>query len=172
LKTKISESTFREDLFYRLNVISIDLAPLRERKEDIKPLAEYFVSKFSSRCQGRIRGFSKEALEKLVRYDWPGNIRELENVVERAVVLCRGARIESRDLPLISDIKKKEHIVESLQDMERDHINRILENTKWNLSEAAKKLGIHRNTLRSKIKEYQIEKNSELQDREGKKDNN
>ncbi len=158
LKKKISDSTFREDLFYRLNVISIDLAPLRERKEDIKPLAEYFVSKFSSRRQGKIRGFSKEALEKLVRYNWPGNIRELENVIERAVVLCRGARIESRDLPLMEEFSKKDHVVESLQEMEKEHIGRVLETTNWNISEAAKKLGIHRNTLRSKIKEYQIAK--------------
>lgn len=160
LKKKITEGNFREDLYYRLNIITIALSPLRERKEDIKPLAEHFINKFSRRCNREIRGISKEALDKLLRYDWPGNIRELENVIERAVVLCRSNLIESRDLPLEHEFDKKIHDTESLNELEKEHIKMMLEKTNWNFSEAAKRLGIHRNTLRLKIKEYRLEKNA------------
>ncbi len=158
LNKKISDGTFREDLYYRLNVISLLLPPLRERKEDIKPLTEYFVSKFSSRCRKRITGISKDALTLLLRYDWPGNIRELENVIERAVVLCRSDFIELLDLPLKTESKERAYSTESLHAVEKEHIKTVLEKTDWNLSQAAKKLGIHRNTLRLKIKEYGITK--------------
>ncbi len=158
LTKKISDGTFREDLYYRLNVISIELPPLRERKEDIKPLVEHFIDKFCGRDKTKIRGISRDALDKILRYDWPGNIRELENVIERAAVLCRSSLIESRDVPLKADIDRKMYDAESLNEVEKEHIRMILKKTGWNLSEAAKKLGIHRNTLRLKIKEYEITK--------------
>jgi two-component system NtrC family response regulator len=158
LKKLISEGTFREDLYYRLNVITISLPPLRERKEDIKSLTHHFVNKFSKKCNKIIKGVSKDTFTKLLRYDWPGNVRELENVVERAVVLCRGDVIETRDLPLESSMKSEGYEVELLSDLEKEHIQKILEKTDWNVSEAARKLGIHRNTLRLKMKEYGIQK--------------
>ncbi len=157
LKDKIKQGTFREDLFYRLNVITMNLPPLRERKEDIKPLVEHFLEKLACRSARKISGISKSALDKLLRYDWPGNIRELENILERATVLCRGDIIEPHDMPLETH---PEHMLagDSLQDMEKEHITAVLKKTNWNLSKAAENLGIHRNTLRLKIKEYGISK--------------
>ncbi len=156
LKKKIQNGTFREDLFYRLNVITIELPPLRERREDIKPLAEYFVKKYSGKLGKDIEGISREAINKLVRYDWPGNVRELENVVQRAIVLTRREWIEAKDILLSSEERSPVLEAESLAEVEKQHIIRILKKTKWNLSLAAQRLGIHRNTLRLKIKEYGI----------------
>jgi DNA-binding NtrC family response regulator len=158
LKRKIAEGTFREDLFYRLNVITITLPPLRERKEDIRLLAEHFAKKLSKKCAGSVKEVSKSALDKMLRYDWPGNVRELENVMERAVVLCRGSHIEREDVPLESGIIRKDTAKASLSDVEREHIVATLKRNGWNLSETASNLGIHRNTLRSKMKQYGIRK--------------
>jgi len=158
LRKKIAEGTFREDLFYRLNVITVTLPPLRERKDDIRLLAEHFVKKFSRKCPNEIKGISKDALAKMMRYAWPGNVRELENVMERAVVLCRGNYIGSNDVPLESSSAQQDPGVASLSDVEKDHIIATLEQTGWNLSETAARLGIHRNTLRSKLKQYGIRK--------------
>ncbi|UCC12909.1 MAG: sigma-54-dependent Fis family transcriptional regulator [candidate division WOR-3 bacterium] len=157
LKKKVAENHFREDLFYRLNVINIELAPLRERKEDLKPLAEYFLKKYAAKCRRDKVVLSKEALSILLRYDWPGNVRELENVIERAVVLCRSEVIEPHDVPLHTAASRNTD-AESLKDIEKDHIEFILKKADWNLTEAAQRLGIHRNTLRLKIKEYNIRK--------------
>jgi len=160
LEKKISDGTFREDLYYRLNVIAIVIPPLKTRKEDIKPLVEHFINKFSCRCNKKIKGISKQGLDKLLRYDWPGNIRELENVIERAVVLCRSTLLESRDFPLKTEFDKRINDIESLHEVEKEHIKMILKKTDYSLSEAAKRLGIHRNTLRLKMKEYGIKKNA------------
>ena len=160
LEKKISDGTFRKDLYYRLNVIAIVIPPLKTRKEDIKPLVEHFINKFSCRCNKKIKGISKQGLNKLLRYDWPGNIRELENVIERAVVLCRSTLLESRDFPLKTEFDKRINDIESLHEVEKEHIKMILKKTDYSLSEAAKRLGIHRNTLRLKIKEYGIKKNA------------
>jgi transcriptional regulator with PAS, ATPase and Fis domain len=157
LKKKVAENHFREDLFYRLNVINIELAPLRERKEDLKPLAEYFLKKYAAKCRRDKVVLSKAALSIFLRYDWPGNVRELENVIERAVVLCRGEVIEPQDVPLHTAASRSAD-AESLKDIEKDHIEFILKKADWNLTEAAQRLGIHRNTLRLKIKEYDIGK--------------
>ncbi|MEO0135925.1 MAG: sigma-54 dependent transcriptional regulator [candidate division WOR-3 bacterium] len=156
LKKKIAAGTFREDLYYRINVVTITLPPLRERKEDIKPLVEHFINKFTTRSSKRVKGITKEALSNLIRYDWPGNVRELENVIERALVLCRSEWIEPEDVPLPTPISTPSS--ELLSEVEKDHILKILEKTEWNLSEAARRLGIHRNTLRLKMKEYQLQK--------------
>jgi len=157
LKKRVLEKHFREDLFYRLNVINIELAPLRDRKDDIKPLAEYFLKKYAVKCRKNTVVLSKAALTVLLRYDWPGNVRELENVLERAVVLCRGEVIEPHDVPLQAGSFMNTD-TELLKDIERQHIMFMLEKTDWNLSEAANRLGIHRNTLRMKIKEFNIKK--------------
>lgn len=158
LKKKIAERTFREDLYYRLNVITIEIPTLKERKDDVKPLTEFFIKKFSLKHNKQVAGISKAALNHLLRYDWPGNVRELENVIERAVVLCRGDVIETKDIPLQIEKNTLHYDSESLSVVEKEHIKMILEKTEWNLTAAAKKLGIHRNTLRLKIKEYGIEK--------------
>jgi two-component system NtrC family response regulator len=158
LKKKIAERTFREDLYYRLNVITIEIPTLKERKDDVKPLTEFFIKKFSLKHNKQVAGISKAALNQLLRYDWPGNVRELENVIERAVVLCRGDVIETKDIPLQTEKSTLHYDSESLSVVEKEHIKMILERTEWNLTTAAKKLGIHRNTLRLKIKEYGIEK--------------
>lgn len=160
LEKKISDGTFRKDLYYRLNVIAIVIPPLKTRKEDIKPLVEHFINKFSCRCNKKIKGISKQGLNKLLRYDWPGNIRELENVIERAVVLCRSTLLESGDFPLKTEFDKRINDIESLHEVEKEHIKMILKKTDYSLSEAAKRLGIHRNTLRLKMKEYGIKKNT------------
>ncbi len=156
LKKKISQGTFREDLYYRLNVVSITLPPLRERKEDIKPLVEHFIDKFARLGRKEVKGITKEALNHLIRYDWPGNVRELENVIERALVLCRGEWIEIVDVPLQANISSPTFGSDNLVEIERNHIQQILEKTNWNLTESARRLGIHRNTLRLKIKEYNL----------------
>ncbi|MBA7629167.1 Transcriptional regulatory protein ZraR [subsurface metagenome] len=160
LEKKISDGMFRKDLYYRLNVIAIVIPPLKTRKEDIKPLVEHFINKFSCRCNKKIKGISKQGLNKLLRYDWPGNIRELENVIERAVVLCRSTLLESRDFPLKTEFDKRINDIESLHEVEKEHIKMILKKTDYSLSETAKRLCIHRNTLRLKMKEYGIKKNA------------
>ncbi|MBA7512632.1 Transcriptional regulatory protein ZraR [subsurface metagenome] len=158
LEKKISDGTFRKDLYYRLNVIAIVIPPLKTRKEDIKPLVEHFINKFSCRCNKKIMGISKQGLNKLLRYDWPGNIRELENIIERAVVLCRSTLLESGDFPLKTEFDKRINDIESLHEVEKEHIKMILKKTDYSLSEAAKRLGIHRNTLRLKMKEYGLKR--------------
>lgn len=156
LKKKITEGTFREDLYYRLNVVNITLPPLRERKEDIKPLVELFIKKFAAKGRKQVKGITKEALNILLRYDWPGNIRELENVIERALVLCRGDWIDIKDVPLQSAPVSKNLKNGDLRELERNHIKEVLEKNNWNLGASASQLGIHRNTLRRKIKEYNL----------------
>ncbi|KPK63547.1 hypothetical protein AMJ83_06475 [candidate division WOR_3 bacterium SM23_42] len=158
LKKNIAQGMFREDLFYRLNVITIRLPPLRERKEDIKLLAEHFIERFSKKCGRNIKGISKSVLNKLIRYEWPGNVRELENVMERAVVLSRGDYINENDVPLEIGAVRGDSASASLNDVEKAHIAAILAQTNWNLSTAAELLGIHRNTLRMKIKYYDLKK--------------
>ncbi len=158
LKQKIKLGAFREDLFYRLNVITLMLPALRDRKEDIKPLAEHFMEKFSKKCGYHRKNISKNALSKLMRYDWPGNVRELENVMERAIVLSRGDIVDESDIPLEGSTTLSGSGTGSLADIEKGHIESVLVQSNWNLSEAAERLGIHRNTLRLKIKNYGIKK--------------
>lgn len=158
LKKKIAVGTFREDLFYRLNVITIKLPALRDRKEDVKALAEHFVGKFAKKCGIGKKGISKKALNRLMRYGWPGNVRELENVMERAVVLSRGDYIDESDIPLEGDTTHLRVVSDLLADVEKDHIASVLAQTDWNLTAAAARLGIHRNTLRLKIRQYGMKK--------------
>jgi two-component system response regulator AtoC len=158
LKKKIADGTFREDLYYRLNVITIEIPPLKDRREDIKPLTTQSINKFSRKHNKQVKGITKEALHQLMRYEWPGNVRELENVVERAVVLCRSDLIDVTDIPLKTQEDTPHYESELLRDIEREHIQAVLRKFNWNLTEGAKRLGIHRNTLRLKIKEYGIEK--------------
>ncbi len=172
----VREGSFREDLFYRLNVIAVTIPPLRERADDVLPLAEHFLERVAARQQKAVTGISREAARLLSRYSWPGNVRELENAVERAVVLTRGTEIEPADLP----IAVAEGLAATsgpaaaaaggvlgrpqgnggqrltLRDMEKAYILETLEALDWNQARAAEALDIGRNTLWRKLKEYGI----------------
>jgi DNA-binding NtrC family response regulator len=157
LPDEIREGRFREDLFYRLCVVPIVLPPLRQRREDIPILANHFLHKHRRRWRHEMRGFSKEALEALVRHDWPGNVRELENAVERAIVLARSETITPAEIPyygVLADSKAKVGDPVPLALLEREHIARVLERHAGNRTAAAKTLGIDRKTLHRKIRAY------------------
>ena len=162
LEREVKEGRFREDLYYRLNVISITLPPLRERKDDIEPLARYFIEKYARRMKKELSGVTADALRMLYEYHWPGNIRELENVIERGVILTRGTELTGDTLPMF----KGENIpspqpdgswVISLEELEREHIQIILNKTGFHKSRTAEILGISRKTLDRKIAEYGLE---------------
>lgn len=157
LEKKIKEKSFREDLYYRLNVVSIFIPPLRERKGDILPLVEHFIQKYNQKTGKNIQGITTDAKDILLSYPWPGNIRELENVIERAIVLGRGEAIDKSDLAYLSFQKTEQFPSDfSLKELEKSQILKVLEKTGGNLTQAAELLGIHRNTLRLKMKEYGI----------------
>ena len=160
LPDEIREGRFREDLFYRLCVVPIILPPLRQRREDIPLLAEHFLHKHSDRGGNRIGGFSKAALELLVKHDWPGNVRELENAIERAIILARGDVITPADLLYYGPLRKPETVADTLSplaDVEKQHIARALRHHAGNRSAAAKTLGIDRKTLWRKIQVYGLD---------------
>ena len=159
LEKEVREGRFREDLYYRLNVITINLPPLRERKEDVEPLALHFLKKYARRMQKEISGIGEHALQLLSEYQWPGNVRELENVIERAVILARGNLITADVLPVTSAAiqtaaSQPPPRLVSLETMEREHIERILASTGFHKSRSAELLGISRKTLDRKIAEY------------------
>ncbi len=159
LEKAIADGIFREDLFYRLNVIAFTMPPLRERKEDIPLLAEHFLRRFSQETNKPLEGIDREAIDEMMMYEWPGNIRELENAVERAVVVSKARKIRAEDLPIF----RPEHITpqaagKSLKDMERMHIQQVLEETDWNIAQSAKLLEIDRTTLYNKIRKYELKK--------------
>lgn len=155
LRKAVANREFREDLYYRLNVVAIELPPLRERREDIPLLAEYFLRKFAAENQKQAVGFSREATESLLRYDWPGNIRELENMIERAVILAKDQVIAIADLPSENvSSAGSTPVGRTLREMSRNHILEVLSETGGNISQSARKLGISRRTLQNKIREY------------------
>lgn len=157
MKVAITGGKFREDLYYRLNVVTIQLPPLRERQEDIPLLARHFLKKFATENQKEISDFSSGAMDFLLRYEWPGNVRELENAIERAVILAKGSLIEVVDLPQESLLLVHSVPLErSLREIEREHIVDVLNATGGNCSEAARILGISRMTLYNKIKLYKL----------------
>ncbi len=160
LTKAIKDGEFREDLFYRLNVVLIQMPPLRERKSDIPLLVQHFLEKYNARLRRDIRGISPDAMDLLVRHDWPGNVRELENTVERLVVLSPGPYLEPADLvfagTILSPAGESPSGV-SLKDLERDHIIQTLQRYDGHKSETARALGIDRKTLREKLKRYNIE---------------
>jgi len=169
LKSAVRARAFREDLYYRLNVVPIHVPPLRERREDIPALVEHFVRKIARECNRDVRGVSAGALEVLTRYDWPGNVRELENVLHRAVVLARSPVIHLQDVPL--DVAMPETgsrlgedtsppLREAMEQFERQYILRVLEGTGWNVSRAARRLGVHRNTVLTKLSGWGIQRPS------------
>jgi DNA-binding NtrC family response regulator len=165
LEKAIQDGTFREDLYYRLNVVTINIPPLRDRKEDIPLLANHFFKKFVVVNSKKIIGISGEAMDMLTDYHWPGNVRELENVIEHAVVVCKNNEITPGDLPNTvkesARVKAASHGPSSpktLEVLEKQHIMEVLDRNKGNISKSAKDLGIDRVTLYNKIKKYEIEK--------------
>jgi DNA-binding NtrC family response regulator len=158
LESAIKEGSFREDLFYRLNVISFQMPSLKVRKEDIPLLAEHFLYRFSQETNKSIDKMSREAMDELMLYDWPGNVRELENAIERAVVVGKGREILPENLPIFCHEPSTVVRNNSLKEIEKAHIQQIVKENRWNIARSAKILGIDRSTLYSKIKRYKIEK--------------
>jgi transcriptional regulator with GAF, ATPase, and Fis domain len=153
----VREKTFREDLYYRLSVFPLQLPPLRDRKEDIPPLALFLVNKFAARISKRIDGIDQETMRRLIAYPWPGNVRELENVIERAVILTTGPtlHIGADVLPMNVEPLGRGEQPATLEATEREHIHNVLDQTGWVVEGprgAAKILGLHPNTLRSRMK--------------------
>ena len=163
----VRDGKFREDLFYRLNVITIDLPHLRQRREDIPLLVDFFLKKFSEENERPLRTVSQDALRQLISYSWPGNVRELENVIERAVVLSSASMIGADLLPdqivgLGSGFPMLEHradasLFDILEDCERRIIIDMLEKCNWNQTETAEKFKVPLSTLNQKIKRLNIE---------------
>ncbi|MDD4374745.1 MAG: sigma-54 dependent transcriptional regulator [Bacteroidales bacterium] len=154
LKKMVNEGSFREDLYYRLNVVNINVPPLRERKDDIPLLVNYFIGKYCKSMSRPIVTMDATAMKRLEDYDFPGNVRELENIIERAIVVGNGKEIKLRDLPLGKAVTISK--TESLNDLEKQHIAQVLTKYGWNISRAAQALGIDRVTLYNKIKKYDL----------------
>ncbi|MCK9411132.1 MAG: sigma-54 dependent transcriptional regulator [Prolixibacteraceae bacterium] len=152
LKGMVEKGLFREDLFYRLNVVNINIPPLRERVEDIPLLIEYFIKKYCSSMNRPIVSVEPAALQRMETYAYPGNIRELENMIERAIVVGNGKKIMLRDLPLMKE--RNQPTFESLDDLGKKHILQILNKYSWNITVSAKALKLDRVTLYNKIKKY------------------
>ena len=161
LNQLVGEGKFRQDLFYRLNVICIDLPPLRERPEDIPLLVEHFVQELSGKTKRPSKGLTEEALAALLNYSWPGNVRELEHTIERALLLGKGNLIDITDLPpqVLADSRREVSLAEALskrytlKDLELEYVKKVLESTKGNKTEAAQILGVDRTTLYRKLEE-------------------
>jgi DNA-binding NtrC family response regulator len=158
LEKAIKQGTFREDLYYRLNVISFSMPPLREHKEDIPPLAEYFLHRFAQDTNKMVDQISREALDEMMLYDWPGNVRELGNAVERAVVVGKSRKILPQDLPIFRPEYVSSPPGRTLREVERAHLESVLNETQWNVSKSAEILGIDRSTLYDKIKRHDLRK--------------
>jgi DNA-binding NtrC family response regulator len=157
ISERVEQGKFREDLFYRLNVINISVPPLRERKQDIPELSSYFLRKYSQGLSRKVSGISKKAMDLLSRYHWPGNVRELENEIERAVTLCDSDKIGPDDLTIkISPSREMSKEFPMLEELEKDYILRVLRETNGNQSKASQILGINRKTLYLKLKSYGI----------------
>jgi two-component system response regulator AtoC len=153
LKTMAAQGKFREDLYYRLNVVTIDLPPLKDRMEDILPLAEHFLKKYAQENNKRIKDFSDDVIKFMLNYSWPGNVRELENMVEHGVILSKNTAITLDELPrdVVHPTPAGGKTVEAVT---RNHIVNVLEETKGNITKAAEILGIRRMTLYNKLKKY------------------
>jgi DNA-binding NtrC family response regulator len=154
IEKALEDKEFREDLYYRLNVFSISIPPLRERKPDIPMLAGYFIRKFAASMNKDIRGIDDSALEMMLGYDWPGNVRELRNAIERAIVVGKGPIIQPPDITFQFTNAQPKPDGDRIEDLEKFHIRRILDRTGWNISRSAEILDIDRVTLYSKIKKF------------------
>ncbi|MCP4108734.1 MAG: sigma-54-dependent Fis family transcriptional regulator [Desulfobacteraceae bacterium] len=163
LSDMIKNGLFREDLYYRLNVVSLNIPPLRERRQDIPLLAQHFLEIFKNKNQKDIKGYTPKAMDYVVRYEWPGNVRELMNVVERGVILSRSEYLDEQDIPFIPEPPVQTDDVLSglngditLEQIEKNAILKTLESAQGNKSETARRLGITRRTLHKKLKKYGV----------------
>ncbi|SFG70346.1 two-component system, NtrC family, response regulator AtoC [Desulfotomaculum arcticum] len=172
LKTMVEEGNFREDLYYRINVVNIKIPPLRERKDDISLLVNHFLNKYTKKYNKEISGIYQNAMTSLVNYNWPGNVRELKNICEQAVVMSRSAAIMFEDLPLPLNgdlmlgnnhsnslplvINKNKTLKEVVAEVEKQMILAALNANNWNRQETAKALGLNRRSLYSKMKEFDL----------------
>jgi DNA-binding NtrC family response regulator len=161
LEALLQDGTFREDLYYRLNVIHLHLPPLRARTEDILPLAEHFLARSAERAGKPVKGFQESAKKVLLAHPWPGNVRELENVVERAVALVEGDVVSAEDLPpAMRERRNQDRLAAALsqgltlEELEREYIQKVLEAEGGNKTRAAQRLGLDRKTLYRKLEEY------------------
>lgn len=154
LKGMVEKGMFREDLYYRLNVVNINIPPLRERIDDIPMLVTHFIKKYCTSMSRDMINIEPSALEHLKSFEFPGNVRELENMVERAIVVGNGKEIRLKDLPMGKNVISNS--IESLEDLEKKHVKQILEKYSWNISRSAKALNIDRVTLYNKIRKYDL----------------
>lgn len=154
LEGMVKNGTFREDLFYRLNVVNINIPPLRERSEDIPLLVDHFIKKFCISMSRDLITIEPAALKHLESLEFPGNVRELENIIERAIVIGNGREIRLKDLPLGREVT--ESAIESLEELEKKHIEQILNKYDWNISRSARALNVDRVTLYNKIRKYEL----------------
>jgi two-component system, NtrC family, response regulator AtoC len=158
LEAAVKEGTFREDLYYRLNVFTVFIPPLRERRTDIPQLVQHFLKKYAAIMNKPMKEISPEAMDMLVRYDWPGNIRELENVIERAMVIAKPPEIRPDDLPFQLVPRHRSPADDSLAAVEKVQIENVLARTRWNITRSAEMLDIDRVTLYNKIAKYGLTK--------------
>ncbi len=160
LEDEVKKGTFREDLYYRLKVIKIDIPPLRDRKDDIPVLVKYLLNKLNTKSKA-VDGVSSEVMSVLMQYNWPGNIRELENMIQHAIVMAQGELITVDDLPpeiINRKIIKREMYSKKLKDIEREHIINVLKENEYSRKKTSDALGISLRTLQYKLKEYNIVK--------------
>ena len=171
----VAEGSFREDFYYRIDVYPILLPPLRERKKDILPIAYHFLNQFSRNLGKKITGFEDEAANRLTDFNWPGNVRQLRNSIERAVILCETDKISLKDLPLLGDSREIEKLMEnipstnaelkrvkkeirqkSVRKVEKNFILNALEKSQWNVTQAADSVGLQRSNFHNLMKKYGI----------------
>lgn len=164
LSESIQQGEFREDLFYRLSVVHIELPPLNERRDDIEMLAKYYLNKFASEVNNKVRGFSTKAVSAMLEYSWPGNVRELVNRVKRAVLMCEGRLVYPKDLELqlnskasMNDDVSAATLKEARENAERDLLVQTLNDVKFNVTTAAKRLGVSRVTLYNLLKKHDLQ---------------
>ncbi len=161
LREEVKAGRFREDLYWRLNVFNIELPPLRERPEDVALLAEHFLKRFAEAMSRRPLKLAADALQALQAYSWPGNVRELQNAIERGVVVAQGGVLRGGDLPLTVTTGPARPAQGSLADMEKVHIQGVLEAQGWNITRAARVLDVDRVTLYNKIRKYGLQRPDE-----------
>jgi transcriptional regulator with GAF, ATPase, and Fis domain len=164
LRAALEDGTFREDLYYRLNVVPLEIPPLRERKEDIPYLSKHFVSKLGSETGSAVKGITDAAIDKLMNYSWPGNVRELENVIERSIVMALSDKLDAGDIRLDMNLRARPSTTEmglpegmSLDAYEQELIRNALKQADGNKSQAARILGLTRNALRYRLTQMGIE---------------
>ena len=152
----VGEGSFREDLLYRINTIHLEIPPLRERREDIEPLALHFLQQYCQKYEKNNLTFSRDASQKLTQYGWPGNIRELQHAIEKAVILSKEDVITGDEFTLTTPATSPTSFTGTLEDMEKRLIRNAIERNAGNMSAVAAELGITRQTLYNKVKKYEL----------------